>query len=141
MICDYFDAKRTHGFSVELVCAILRAQGCEVAPRSYRAWKIALPLSTHDYGRVCEAAIRVTKDTPEGVNGRPKMTTLLQRTGRAVGIGTVDRLMRDESLSSDLRCKVHKTTTHAKGGKHAGDPLGQDVTAPCPNRFWATDYT
>jgi hypothetical protein len=39
MIMGFIDAMRAEGHAVESVCRILREQGCQVAARSYRAWK------------------------------------------------------------------------------------------------------
>ncbi len=86
-------------------------------------------------------AIRATKDTPEGLYGRRKMTAHLRRKGLRVSIGTIDRLMRDEGLFGVLRGKDHRTTIPGKDGKRAGDLVDRDFTAPCPNRVWVADFT
>jgi len=69
------------------------------------------------------------------------MTADLRRTGHAVSIGAVDRLMRDEGLSGAVRGKDHRTTIPAKDGKRAGDLVDRDFIAPCPNRVWVADFT
>jgi hypothetical protein len=76
-------------------------------------------------------AIRATKDTPEGLYGRRKMTAHLRRKGLRVSIGTIDRLMRDEGLFGVLRGKDHRTTIPGKDGKRAGDLVDRDFTARC----------
>ena len=76
-------------------------------------------------------AILATKDTPEGLYGRRKMTDPLRRTDHAVSIGAVDRLMRDEGLSGVIRGKNHRTTISGKDGKRASDLLDRDFTARC----------
>ena len=86
-------------------------------------------------------ALLATKDTPEGLYGRRKMTAHLQRTDHAVSIGTVNRLMRDEGLGGVMRGKNHRTTIAAKDGKRVGDLLDRDSTAPCPKRVWVADFT
>ena len=132
---------RAQGFGVEPVCAVLREQGCQVAPRTYRAWKKALPSTRTIADAYVTHAIRATKDTPEGLYGRRKMTAHLRRKGLRVSIGTIDRLMRDEGLFGVLRGKDHRTTIPGKDGKRAGDLLDRDFTAPCPNRVWVADFT
>jgi len=122
---------RAQGFGVEPVCAVLREQGCQVAPRTYRAWKKSLPSDRTVSDAYVTHAILATKDTPEGLYGRRKMTAHLRRTGHAVSIGTVDRLMRDEGLSGVIRGKNHRTTIAAKDGKRASDLLDRDFTARC----------
>jgi len=132
---------RAQGFGVEPVCAVLREQGCQVAPRTYRAWKKALPSTRTIADAYVTHAIRATKDTPEGLYGRRKMTAHLRRKGLHVSIGTVDRLMRDEGLCGVIRGKNHRTTIPGKDGKRASDLLDRDFTAPCPNRVWVADFT
>jgi len=77
-------------------------------------------------------ALKATKDTPEGLYGRRKMTADLRRNGFHVSRGTVDRLMRDEGLCGVLR---------GKDEERAGDLLNRDFTAPCTNRVWVADFT
>jgi hypothetical protein len=122
---------RAQGFGVEPVCAVLREQGCQVAPRTYRAWKKALPSTRTIADAYVTHAIRATKDTPEGLYGRRKMTAHLRRKGLRVSIGTIDRLMRDEGLFGVLRGKDHRTTIPGKDGKRAGDLVDRDFTARC----------
>jgi hypothetical protein len=39
MIARFIDEQRTAGRGVESVCAVLRQQGVQVAPRTYRSWR------------------------------------------------------------------------------------------------------
>ena len=39
MIVAFVDEMRSLGHTVESVCRVLSEQGCQVAVRSYRAWK------------------------------------------------------------------------------------------------------
>jgi hypothetical protein len=32
---------RVHGHAVESICRVLREQGCQIAARTYRAWRVA----------------------------------------------------------------------------------------------------
>ncbi|WP_369123107.1 DDE-type integrase/transposase/recombinase [Nocardia amamiensis] len=75
--------------------------------------------------------------------GRRKMAPYLRRQGHQIGIGTVDRLMRDEGLSGVVRCGKHRTTIAGKGAGHrrAPDLVDRDFTAAEPNRKWVTDFT
>jgi len=132
---------RAQGYGVEPVCAVLREQGCQVAPRTYRAWKKSLPSDRTISDAYVTCAILAAKGTPEGLYGRRKMTAHLRRLGQHVSIGTVDRLMHDEGLSGIIRGRNHRTTIAAKDGKRAGDLVDRDFTAPCPNRVWVADFT
>jgi putative transposase len=35
----FIDTMRSEGFAVESICGVLREQGCQIAVRTYRAWK------------------------------------------------------------------------------------------------------
>lgn len=39
MIAWFIDEQRTAGRGVESICAVLRQQGVQVAPRTYRSWR------------------------------------------------------------------------------------------------------
>ena len=39
MILAFVDELRAEGFAVESICRVLREQGCQVAARTYRAWR------------------------------------------------------------------------------------------------------
>ncbi|MQA17754.1 MAG: IS3 family transposase, partial [Pseudonocardiaceae bacterium] len=79
---------RADGHGVESICAALREQGCQVAPRTYRAW-LRTPASDR---AVTDAAIvnvlrALTsggpggRPRPEVMYGRRKMTAWLRRHG------------------------------------------------------------
>ena len=146
----FIDEQRSQGRAVESVCRVLREQGCQVAARTYRAWKTRQPAArtvsdaqvvdlirslvwtTDPHGRV--------KLAPEGLYGRRKMTALVRRTMPAASPGSVDRGMRLLGLSGIRRSKGIRTTIQAKDGKRAGDLLNRDFTASAPNRVWVTDF-
>ena len=131
---------RAQGFGVESVCAVLREQGCHLAPRTYRSWKNRQPsLRTITDAHVTNAMLD-TVGTPEGLYGRRKMTVHLQRQGVDVSAGTVHRLMGDEGLTGAVRGRSHRTTIPAKAGVRAGDLVNRNFTAPAPNRVWVADF-
>ncbi|WP_405162070.1 IS3 family transposase [Nocardia sp. NBC_01499] len=143
VICAFIDQMRGLGFRVDPICRVLTEQGVQVAGRTYRNWKTA-PASARTVtdARLTDALL-ATIGTPEGMYGRRKMTPYLRRQGLQVGIGTVDRLMRDEGLSGVVRGGKHRTTIGGKGAGHrrAPDLLDRDFTATEPNRKWVTDFT
>ncbi len=128
MIVAFIDELRRERIAVELTCAVLREQGCEVTARTYRAWRQPnRPPATRVVtdAQVIDALLAVVYDekgqlTPEGLYGRRKMTALLRRKGLAVSHHTVDRLMRDLGLNGLRRSRKHRTTTP--------DPAGQRPT-------------
>ncbi|WP_235683309.1 IS3 family transposase [Mycolicibacterium fluoranthenivorans] len=141
LICGFIDQMRTAGYRVESICTILREQGLQVAPRTYRNWKTAQPSARTITDAHLTDALLTTVGSPEGMYGRRKMTAHLRREGHQVAACTVDRLMRDEGLSGITRGRRHRTTIPDKGAARATDLLDRDFTAAAPNRKWVTDFT
>jgi putative transposase len=150
----FIDTMRAEGHAVESVCRVLRAQGCQIAARTYRSWKapqrvvaartvtdaVVLDAVRDAAWTLTAAGVRVM--TPEGLYGRRKMTALIRRTTVPdATAGAVDRAMRALGLQGVRRGKAARTTVPGKDGKRAGDLLDRDFTAPAPNRVWVTDFT
>lgn len=149
---EFIDSMRREGHAVGSVCRVLREQGCQVAARTYRAWRAQAPAArtitdAQTINAVRDVAWTVDAQwrralTPEGLYGRRKMTAYLRRTTmRHVSPGAVDRAMTILGLSGVRRDKGVRTTIPAKDGKRAGDLPDRDFTAPAPNRVWVTDFT
>jgi transposase InsO family protein len=138
----FIDAQRAEGHAVESICRVLREQGCQVAARTYRAWRQARPVAarTHADAIVMNAIIS-TAGTPEGLYGRRKMTAHLRRQGLTVSYDTTDRLMRTLGRNGIRRGKGVRTTVASRDGTRAGDLLNREFTAPAPNRVWVADFT
>ena len=141
LICGFIDQMRAAGHRVESICHALCELGVQVAPRTYRSWKIAEPSRRAIDDAQITDALLATVDTPEGMYGRRKMTAHLRRTGIDVARCTVDRLMRDEGLSGIVRGRKHRTTIADKNATRAPDLVDRDFTAVAPNRKWVTDFT
>lgn len=152
MIFAFVDQMREQGHAVESVCRVLREQGCQVAARTWRAWK-ARPAAARTVtdAKVVDVvrgiAWKADKDgkkkmTPEGLYGRRKMTALVrQKYLPDASPGAVDRAMRLLGLCGVRRDKTCRTTVQAKDGKRAGDLVDRDFTAEAPDRLWVTDFT
>lgn len=151
----FIDTLRAEGHAVESVCRVLREQGCQIAARTYRAWKNG---HRHVAARTISDALVVdaVRDlawtrcpqtgrllmSPEGLYGRRKMTALVRRRGLPkASAGSVDRAMRILGLSGVRRDKGVRTTIPAKDGIRAGDLLNRDFTAPRPDHTWVMDFT
>jgi transposase InsO family protein len=139
LICGFIDQMRATGYRVESICAVLREQGVQVAPRSYRNWKTAQPSARTIADAYLTDALRGTVGSPEGMYGRRKMTAYLRREGYRLAACTVDRLMRDEGLFGITRGRRHRTTIADKDAARAADLLDRDFTAAEPNQLWVTD--
>ena len=139
----FIDDMRAEGHAVESTCRVLREQGCQVAARTYRAWRQAnRPVAARILSDAAVIdALLATRGTPEGLYGRRKMTHHLRRTGHQVAFCTVDRLMSDLGMHGVRRGKGVRTTLPAKDGHRAGDLLNRDFTAPAPNTRWVADFT
>jgi putative transposase len=147
----FIDTMRSAGHAVESVCRVLREQGCQVAARTYRAWRARRPAArTHSDAQLIDA-IKDTcwrrdesgtlRLTPEGLYGRRKLTAHLRRGGLEVPECAVARGMKTLGHKGIRRSKGVRTTIPAKDGIRAGDLLNRNFTAPAPNRVWVTDFT
>ena len=138
----FIDAQRAEGHAVESICRVLREQGCQVAARTYRAWRQGRPVSARAHAdAIVMDAIIATEGTPEGLYGRRKMTAHLRRQGLTVSYDTTDRLMKTLGRNGVRRGKAVRTTIPAKDGTRARDLLNRDFTASAPNRVWVADFT
>jgi hypothetical protein len=109
MMMGFIDTMRSEGHAVLSICRVLREQGCQIAARTYRAWR-----GRHVAARTITDAqvLDVVRDTawvdvvdatgrdrrtltPEGLYGRRKMTALVRRTTiPSASRGAIDRAMR-----------------------------------------------
>ena len=131
------------GFAVELICAVLTDEGCQVAARTYRAWRQPSLLAARTVSDALVVdALLATRGTPEQLYGRRKMTAHLRRRGLTVSHHTVDRLMRDLGLQGVRRGKRLRTTVADPAAPaRPTDLLERDFTAPEPNQRWVADFT
>jgi len=151
----FIDTMRAEGHAVESICRVLREQGCQIAARTYRAWRRgAVAARTITDAQVVDAVReaawstvefngrQLRKLTPEGLYGRRKMTALIRRTTiPGASRGAIDRAMHALGLAGIRRDKGIRTTIPAKDGIRAGDLLNRDFTAPRPDHSWVMDFT
>ena len=147
----FIDTMRAEGHAAWSICRVLREQDCQIAARTYRAWKRGTCAArTVTDAKVVDAVRDAAwstveehrKLTPEGLYGRRKMTALIRRTVIAdASRGSVDRAMRALGLSGIRRDKGIRTTIPSKDGIRAGDLLNRDFTAPRPDHTWVMDFT
>jgi putative transposase len=138
----FIDDMRAEGHAVESTCRVLREQGCQVAARTYRAWRrCRTPAARTLSDAVIVDAILATTDTPEALYGRRKMTHHLRRAGHNVAFCTVDRLMTDLGRNGIRRGKSVRTTVPRKDGDRAADLLNRQFRAEAPNRVWVADFS
>lgn len=140
----FIDEMVSRGHAVEPVCAVLTEQGCQVAARTYRAWKqpgqqLAARVVSD---ALIEDAIWATTGTPEQLYGAGKMTDFLRRTGHpGVAYCTVRRIMRELGRRGVRRGRAVRTTIANPKDARAADLLNRDFTAGAPNTRWVADFT
>jgi putative transposase len=121
----FIETMRGQGHAVESVCRVLREQGCQVAARTYRAWRSRrVPAAwTVSDAHVMNAILAASFDergglAPEGLYGRRKMTGHLRRTGYpGVAHCTVDRRMKALGRNGIRRGRAIRTTVQGKDGR------------------------
>ncbi len=139
MIVAFIDDMRSQGHAVEPVCRVLSEQGCQIAARTYRAWRRAnrpVAASTISDATVTSALLATT-GTPEGLYGRRKMTHWLRRQGHEVAFCTVDRLMSDLGMSGVRRGKSVRTTGQGRTRRRPAEP---EFTARHPTPLGRDHY-
>lgn len=120
MIMAFIEERRGEGHAVESICRVLREQGCQIAARSFRAWRHRVPSQRAvSDAHVIEAIRRLCwrtdqhgriQMTPEGLYGRRKLTALLRRQGLVVAECTVARCMAILGHQGVVRAKRVRTT-------------------------------
>ena len=92
MIISFIDELKAEEHAVELVCRVLRGQGCQVAARTYREWKKAQPCArdladAYLMNVIWDLFLYVRdensgelKASPESLYGRRKVTAWLRVT-------------------------------------------------------------
>jgi putative transposase len=152
MMIAFIDTMRSKGAAVQSICRVLSDQGCQIAARTYRAWRSRRPAvrtitDAQTVDAVGDVAWRIDhhgrrRMTPEGLYGRVKMRAHLDRTRMpGVSYGAMDRAMKALGLNGIRRSKGIRTTIPAAEGIRAGDLLNRQFRAEEPNRVWVTDFT
>jgi putative transposase len=69
----FIDTLRAEGYAVESICRLLREQGCQIAARTYRAWKRQQPAAGTISDALVMNAIRTASFTTD-VEGRRRLS-------------------------------------------------------------------
>src|SRR5690606_12329941 len=135
----FIDTMRAEGHAVESICRVLREQGCQVAARTYRAWRQAR-LCQRDVedayliNAIVDACWQRRQGrkvaTPVIMYGRRKMTGHLRRTTHpTVSPTRVARCLKLMGHQGIRRVKKVRTTVQSNAGVRAEDLLGRNFTA------------
>ncbi len=140
---EFIDTHKAR-FGVEPICAVLREQGCGIAPSTYHAAKTRppSPRAVRDAELVVEIR-RVWEDRRRGrrLYGARKVWHQLLQDGVEVGRGRVERLMRQEGLVGARRDKTFRTTRRDPSAARPADLVQRQFRASRPNELWVVDFT
>ena len=143
MVIEFIDEFKER-FGVEPICAVLREQGCGIAPSTFYAAKTRPPSAraVRDAEVMIEIR-RVWEDRRRGrrLYGARKVWRQLQRDGIEVGRGRVERLMRAEGLVGARRDKMFRTTRRDPSAAPPADLVQRQFRASRPNELWVVDFT
>jgi putative transposase len=151
VVVAFIDEHRQR-FGVEPICAVLREQGCGIAPSTYYAatTRPASARATRD--EVVAAHIRRVHSDPKigrGLYGARKVWHELRREearGRYPELGhvprcQVERLMRAHGLRGVRRDKGFVTTRPDPAAVRPPDLVKRNFSASRPNELWVVDFT
>jgi putative transposase len=151
VVIAFIDAYKER-FGVEPICAVLREQGCGIAPSTYYAAKGRPPSARATRDEVVLANIRRVHASPtigRGLYGARKVWHELAREqarGEHPELGRVprcqiERLMRAHGLRGVRRDKGFVTTRPDPAAARPPDLVKRNFTASRPNELWVVDFT
>jgi putative transposase len=128
-------------WGVEPICAVLREQGCPIAPSTYYE-AAARPCSRRELRDAeLKAAIARVHRGNRGVYGARRVWLALNREGTVVARCTVARLMRELGLAGVRRGKRIRTTIPGPAAARPGDLVRRQFSPPAPDRLRVADFT
>jgi putative transposase len=128
-------------WGVEPICAVLREQGCPIAPSTYYE-AAARPVSRRQQrDELLKAEVARCHAENLGVYGAWKVWLQLNREHIPVARCTVARLMRDLGLAGVRRGKRIRTTIPEPAAARAPDLVRRRFSPPAPDRLWVADFT
>jgi putative transposase len=152
MIIAFIDQMRSEGAAVESICRVLREQGCQIAARTYRAWRSRRPAVRTITDAQTVDAVRdvawLAYRSPRPVSNDPGRALRAGEDARPLGSHRDARcaLRGGGSCDEELglkgirRSKGIRTTIPSADGIRAGDLLNRQFRADEPNRVWVTDF-
>jgi len=127
---------------------VLTEHGCQIAPRTYYAWR-SRPPSQRALSDLVLVEILAGyyqpdengKRKPESLYGATKMWAHLQREGIEVARCTVERLMRANGWHGVTRSKRVRTTIPDPDAVRPPDLVDRQFRVPAPNMLVVADFT
>jgi putative transposase len=128
-------------WGVEPICAVLREQGCPIAPSTYYDAAGRAPSASARRDELLKTAITRVHAENLGVYGARKVWLALNREGTPVARCTVARLMRELELAGVRRGKTVRTTRADASAARAADLVRRRFSPLAPDRLWVADFT
>ena len=128
-------------WGAESICAVLREQGCAIAPSTYYDAIGRPPSPRARRDELLKPAIARVHAENYDVYGARKVWLQLNREGTEVARCTVARLMRELGLRGARRGKRVRTTRADAAAARPADLVGRRFSPPAPDRLWVADYT
>jgi putative transposase len=151
VVVEFIDAYKDR-FGVEPICAVLREQGCGIAPSTYYAAKTRPASARAARDEVVLGHIRRVHGDAKigrGLYGARKVWRELAREqarGEHLELGPVprcqvERLMRANGLRGARRGRGFVTTRPDSAAVRPPDLVKRDFSASRPNELWVVDFT
>lgn len=148
MICRFIDGHKAR-FGVVPICRALSGHGCQVAPRTYHAWRKREPSKRSLWDAAVTAVLASYYEErdefgrlrPESLYGAVKMWSHLRREGIEVARCTVERLMRSNGWKGVTRGRKPRTTVVDPGAQRAPDLVDRQFRVDAPNALVVADFT
>ena len=128
-------------WGVESICAVLREQGCLIAPSTYYDAIGRPPSPRARRDELLKPAIARVHAENYAVYGARKVWLQLNREGTEVARCTVARLMCELGLRGARRGKRVRITIADPSAARPADLVGRQFSPPAPDRLWVADYT
>lgn len=147
MICAFIAEHRAR-FGVVPICRVLSEHGCQIAPRTFYAWRSRPPSNRALWDLVITEILagfyEPDKDgrrKPESLYGAVKMWAHLHRQGIEVARCTVERLMRANGWEGVRRRKKVRTTIADPAAGRAPDLVDRQFGVDAPSVLLVADFT
>lgn len=147
MICAFIAEHRAR-FGVVPICRVLTEHGCQIAPRTFYAWRSRQPCKRALWDMAITEILagyyepdEKGRRKPESLYGARKMSAHLHRQGIEVARCTVERLMRANGWQGVTRTKKVRTTVADPCAIRPPDLVDRRFTVPAPNVLVVADFT
>lgn len=147
MICTFIAEHRAR-FGVVPICRVLTEHGCQIAPRTFYAWRKREPSKRALWDMTITEVLACYYELdergrrkPESLYGATKMWAHLQRQGIEVARCTVERLMRVNGWQGVVRTKKVRTTEPDPDAARPPDLVDRQFQVPAPNVLLVADFT